>query len=238
MFAKVAVADVCAAGFALGFLAQGGAFAGFAGGDLDPGGGVFEQVKGDVEAHGVVEETLASAAVERPRHAGQRGEERAVARHPALGAQAGREGAQIGQLAGEAGEEIFQQGGVEQMLRLREAAEAHFGHAHFLLHAGQPAGRDDAAHGACDGVGEAEQEKAQVIAEGQAPLGVGEGAVEGRLALRDGLVEHFTETRQHLQGAKALFGEDGRGVGARCGQARTLCQYGYDRTSDNQVTDW
>ena len=84
------------------------------------------------------------------------------------------------------------------MLRLREAAEADFRHAHFLPHAGQPAGRDDVAHGARDGVGQPEQEQAEVIAEGQAPLGIGKGAVERRWALEDGGLKHFAKAREHL----------------------------------------
>ena len=150
-----------------------------------------------MQAHGVVHAALASAAVKRPRHARQGGEKRAVAGQPP--GRAGRQRAQVGQFAGDVAKQGFEQGGLDEVLRLRKTAQAHGPRADAALHPGQRAGLDERAHGARDGIQKTEEEKAQIVAQPQTPLGILKGAVERHGPLADEGPEPDAEIPDDLQ---------------------------------------
>lgn len=93
---------------------------------------------------------------------------------------------------------MLQQGRLDQLLSLRKAAEADFGDAELRTHFWQRTGQGEAAHGAGDGIKKAEQKEAEVIAEMEVALGVGKGAVKGRLLLDEDVIEHLAKARQQL----------------------------------------
>lgn len=177
VLAEVTVANI--SGALLEFLPQGRALAGFAHGDGGGGGRVLEQMKRDMEPECVIDEALAAAAVERPGHAGQRGKERTVARHPLLRAQRGRQRVLVRDLRGEIGEDAFEQRGIHEALRFRKAAEADLAGADGAFYFWKVAGLDETAHGPCHGIEEAHEEEAEVIAEGEEPAGVGKRIIHG-----------------------------------------------------------
>ena len=159
-----------------------------------------------MEADGVVDMVFVPAAVESPGHAGEGGEEGAVAGHPLVVLQGrGEEVGGFGQLGEEIVEDVFEHGGIDEVLGIGKAAKADRLGADFFLDRGELAGELEASQGAGDRVVEAEEKKGEVITEEEAALGIGKGGVVGHGLL--GRAEAFPETAQEPEGGKVALGE-------------------------------
>jgi len=141
----------------------------------------------------------------------------AVAGHPALRAQGGRHLGAVREPGAQAGENAFEQGEIDEPLRLRKTAQAHLAGANLTLHFWDAAGLDEPAHGARNGVQEAGQKEAQIVAELEQPLGILEGTMVGKILAGDG--ERLAKARESGPSREVFLGECGDGFVGGLGQA-------------------